>query len=175
VEVPLHVVAGEWNDPDYLQLGYIGNARKWKEAMHAPFSATEEYSFMSLWCLIAAPLFYSGDIAKLDAFTLSILCNPEVIEIDQDPLGRCARLARNAGDTFVLAKDMEDGTMAVGLCNRGAVAAMVSVGWSELGLTGRQTVRDVWRQKDIGSFEEKYEASVPSHGVVLIRVHPDTQ
>ena len=47
---------------------------------------------MSLWSLMAAPLIFSGDMAKLDAFTLNVLCNAEVIEVDQDPLGKQAKI-----------------------------------------------------------------------------------
>ena len=106
---------GGWNDPDYLQLGRTSRG----------MTPTEQYSFMSLWCLLAAPLFYSGDMAQFDEFTLNILCNPEVIEVDQDPLGQCAHRVGSGqpGKTFVLVKDMEDGSKAVGLCNRSGLEA----------------------------------------------------
>ena len=95
---------------------------------------------MSLWCLMASPLFYSGDMTKLDAFTLNILCNPEVIEVDQDPLGQCARVVGKPGKTFVLVKDLEDGSKAVGLCNRGEIETKVASQWSDLDLTGEHKV-----------------------------------
>jgi alpha-galactosidase len=127
---------------------------------------------MSLWCLMAAPLFYSGDMKKLDAFTLNILCNTEVIEINQDPLGQCARVVGQPGKTFVLVKDLEDGSKAIGLCNPGQFSAMVMVAWSAVGLAGPRVVRDLWRQKDLGTFEDRFEAKVPRRGVVLVRVRP---
>ena len=165
---------GEWNDPDYIQIGWLG--RTGVKGQHnlgpAPLPPNESYSFMSLWCLMASPLFYSGDMSKLDGFTLNVLCNPEVIEIDQDPLGQCARAVGHRGRTFVLVKDMEDGSKAVGLCNRGQSDTRVTVNWSDLGLTGKQTVRDLWRQKDLGVFTGKFEAAVPRRGVVLVRVLP---
>ena len=111
-------------------------------------------------------------MTKLDDFTLNILCNPEVIEVNQDPLGQCARVVGKPGKTFVLAKDMEDGSMAVGLCNRGEYETVVSVSWGDLGLKSPQTVRDVWRQKDLGTFDGKFESRVPRHGVALIRLTP---
>ncbi|HOH30215.1 MAG TPA: glycoside hydrolase family 27 protein, partial [Candidatus Hydrogenedentes bacterium] len=79
---------GAWNDPDYLQIGYVGDARVGGEPAPCPLTPNEQYSYMSLWCLMAAPLVYSGDMTRLDAFTLNVLCNPEVIDIDQDPLGK---------------------------------------------------------------------------------------
>src|ERR1035441_1429220 len=46
-------------------------------------TAEEQYSYMSMWALMASPLFYSGDMGSLDEFTLNVLCNAEVIDVDQ--------------------------------------------------------------------------------------------
>ena len=108
---------GSWNDPDYLLLGYLNN---WKgKAEPTPLTPNEQYTHVSLWCLLAAPLILSGDITRLDDFTLSLLTNDEVIEVDQDPLGKAALRVAKAGELEVWAKDMEDGRKAVGLFNRG--------------------------------------------------------
>ena len=155
---------GEWNDPDYIQIGWFNNTK-------APFTPSESYSFMALWCLMAAPLFYSGDMERLDEFTLSILCNPEVIEVDQDPLGQCARVVDKHRFTFVLVKDLEDGSKAVGLCNSGEVAADVAAQWKDLGVTGPQMVRDLWQEKDLGEFTGHFSRRIPRHGVVLVRLN----
>ena len=80
----------------------------------------EQYSYMSLWSLMAAPLIFSGDMAKLDAFTLNVLCNAEVIAANQDPLGQQAKILRQTRDEFVLVKELEDGSKAVGLFNLSA-------------------------------------------------------
>lgn len=161
---------GSWNDPDYIQIGKIGNARDMGEPIDCPLSPNEQYAFMSLWCLMAAPLFYSGDMNALDPFTINVLCNPEVIEIDQDPLGQCARVVHYDEDCFVMVKEMEDGSYALGLFNRGEVPAQVTVRWAELGLKPNLYVRDVWRQKDLGKFKASFTAEVPRRGVVLLRV-----
>ena len=60
----------------------------------------------------------------------------------------------------------------MGLFNRGYGAANVTVNWADLGLSGKQKVRDLWRQQDEGQFTDNYAAEVPRHGVVLIRVWP---
>jgi alpha-galactosidase len=163
---------GSWNDPDYIQIGQIGNARGHGNPRPCPLTPSEQYSFMSLWCLMAAPLFFSGDMGQLDPFTLNVLCNPEVIEIDQDELGQCARVISGDKPAFLMVKDMADGSKAVGLFNRGKEAAAVKAAWPDLGLAGRQRVRDLWRQRDLGEFDEQFDASVPSRGVVMIRVWP---
>ncbi|HLX71233.1 MAG TPA: alpha-galactosidase, partial [Verrucomicrobiae bacterium] len=135
-------------------------------------SPNEQYTHISLWCLLDSPLLIGCDMTQLDDFTLSLLTNDEVLEVNQDPLGRQAGRVAKDGDLEIWAKDMEDGSKAVGLFNRGRESARVTANWSDLGLTGKQKVRDLWRQKDLGKFSNKFEADVPKHGVVLVRIWP---
>jgi alpha-galactosidase len=159
---------GGWNDPDYLLLGYLSN---WKGATAlTPLTPNEQYTHVSLWCLVAAPLIFSGDITRLDDFTLSLLTNDEVIDVDQDPLGKPGRRVAIDGDLEVWARDMEDGTKAVGLFNRGEDTTTMTAKWADLGVKGKRIVRDLWRQQDLGKFEGEFKASVLRHGVVLVRL-----
>jgi alpha-galactosidase len=122
---------------------------------------------------MAAPLIFSGDMAKLDAFTLNVLCNAEVIEVDQDPLGKQAKIQRQTGDEFVLVKDLADGSKAVGLFNLASRPRKIAVAWNDLGISGNRHVRDLWRQRETGSFDQTFEIEVPRHGVALVRVRPE--
>ena len=162
---------GHWNDPDYILIGSVGNAFQ-IDALPKPTTLTpdEQYSYMSLWALMAAPLFYSGDMDHLDAFTLNVLCNAEVIGVDQDSLGRQAHIVRKTEDELVLAKSMSDGSVAVGLFNLGKEARQMTAAWTDLGVKGPHQARDLWRQKDLGTMTDAYRATVPSHGVMLVRV-----
>ncbi|MFI5459214.1 MAG: hypothetical protein ACHRXM_27625 [Isosphaerales bacterium] len=65
---------------------------------------------------------------------------------------------------------MEDGSLAVGLFNRGEQQATVTARSSDLGLSGTMKVRDLWRQKDLGPYKDQFQADVARHGVVLVRV-----
>jgi alpha-galactosidase len=77
-----------------------------------------------------------------------------------------------SGATEVWAKDMADGSKAIGLFNRGEDEAPVTANWTDLGLQGKQVVRDLWRQQDLGVADQQFQASVPRHGVVLLRLAP---
>jgi alpha-galactosidase len=163
---------GHFNDPDMLVVGYVDVGRG-KNLHPSRLSPNEQYTHISLWCLLASPLLIGCDMTRLDAFTLNLLENDEVLAVDQDPLGRqAARISQN-GPLEVWAKDMEDGSKAVGLFNRGHEAAKMTVKWSDLGLTGKQKVRDLWRQQDLGDFQRQFSATVPYHGVVLVRIWPE--
>jgi alpha-galactosidase len=166
---------GGWNDPDYLLIGYLSSSFSHsadEKSGYTSLTPNEQYTHVSLWCLVAAPLIFSGDITRLDAFTSNLLMNDEVIEVDQDPLGRPGRRMAKNEDLEVWAKDMEDGSKAVGLFNRGEMEATVTAQWSDLGLTGRRRVRDLWRQQDLGEFTDSFSAPVGRHGVVLLRLWP---
>ena len=101
---------GAWNDPDYILIGYVGvpPAAGFREPQPTTLTPNEQYSYMSMWCMMAAPLFFSGDMARLDEFTLNVLCNPEVIEVNQDALGKQAVPIQHTETDLVLAKPMED-------------------------------------------------------------------
>ena len=161
---------GRWNDPDYILIGWVGNAHTMGEGQPATLSPNEQYAYMSMWSLMAAPLIFSGDMTKLDEFTLNVLCNAEVIEVNQDSLGQQAKIISPADDQLIMAKDMEDGSKVVGLFNLDEIENTVSVKWSDLEMKGKQRVRDLWRQKEVGVFDQQFSAKVGRHGVMMIRL-----
>jgi len=161
---------GEWNDPDYIQIGWIGRAKGQGIPELTTMPAEMQYAYMSLWSLMAAPLIYSGDMSKLDKFTLNVLCNPEIIEVNQDPLGECGFVIQKTKEQFILVKTLIDGSKAVGFFNRSNNPAKVEIEWRKLQISGKQLIRDLWHQKKLGVFEQKYSAEVPAQGVVMIKM-----
>jgi alpha-galactosidase len=158
---------GHWNDPDMLVVGYVGWSAKVRPTRLTP---NEQYTHISLWCLLCSPLLIGCDMTRLDEFTLNLLTNDEVLDVSQDPLGRQAGRIAKRGSLEIWAKDLEDGSKAVGLFNLGEDEQPVRVSWVDLGLTGKRKVRDLWRQADLGKFVDHFEATVPRHRVVLVRI-----
>ncbi|MBE0660694.1 MAG: alpha-galactosidase [Bryobacteraceae bacterium] len=162
---------GGWNDPDYILIGTIGNARSMSQApKQTTLTAWEQYSYMSLWSMMASPLFFSGDMGRLDEFTLNVLCNAEVIDVNQDPLGKQARVIRKNDDELVMVKPLEDGSVAVGLFNLSEQPRRVSASFADLGLKGQRGVRDLWRQQDLVPVSDQVSAEIDRHGVALYRL-----
>jgi alpha-galactosidase len=160
---------GHFNDADMLVVGQLGG-RIPSQLHPSKLTPDEQYTHISLWCLLASPLLIGCDLEKIDDFTLNLLSNDEVLEVDQDSLGKQAVQVGGQGDLKVYAKPMEDGSLAVGLFNTGKESATITANWSDLKIKGQQRVRDLWRQKDLGLFTDKFVASVASHGVVLVRI-----
>jgi alpha-galactosidase len=165
---------GAWNDPDYILIGHIGTppAAGFGEPQRTSLTPNEQYSYMSMWSLMAAPLFFSGDMEQLDEFTLNVLCNNEIIEVNQDRLGRQATPVRMDEREIVMSKPMADGSLAVGLFNLDESPKSLTVTWQQLGLQQPQRVRDLWRQRDIGKFTDDFKSEVPQHGVKMVRLWP---
>jgi alpha-galactosidase len=166
-----HEGPGGWNDPDYILIGTVGDAHH----IDAPSKLTslthqEQYSYMSMWSLMAAPLLFSGEMTHLDPFTLNVLCNSEVIDVDQDSLGKQGAIIRKTDAEFILAKPLEDGSIAVGFFNLTTEPRSISADWKQLGLAGTKTVRDLWLQRDLGSFTDSFSSQVPPHGAIMVRL-----
>jgi alpha-galactosidase len=153
---------GHWNDPDMLEVGNGG------------MTATEYRAHFSLWCILAAPLMAGNDLRQMTPEITEILTNREVIAVDQDPLGLQGRRVRREGDSDVWAKQLADGGRAVALLNRAAAPAQISVSWADIGYPAHLSagVRDLWAKKDLGKHTGSFGATVPAHGVVMVRVEP---
>lgn len=159
---------GHWNDPDMLVVGIVG----WGNPHPTRLAQTEQYTHISLWSLLSAPLLIGCDLTRLDDFTKGLLTNDEVLAVDQDRLGKQARRVAKDGEIEVWAKPLADGSTAVGIFNRGLVPATHEVDLAAMDLGGKRTARDLWRQKDLGNFDGTFKADVPPHGVVLLKVGP---
>ena len=107
------------------------------------------------------------------AATLGLLTNDEVIDVSQDALGKQAGRVSISGDLEIWAKELEDGSKAVGLFNRGEKKTEITADLKMLGFTGKCTIRDLWRQKDLGTFDAQFKTPVAPHGVVLVKVSKD--
>jgi alpha-galactosidase len=125
---------------------------------------------MSLWCLLAAPLLASADLANASPATLAIMTNPEVIAVDQDAAGIQGHRVSEEGPLEVWVKPLADGSKAVGLFNRGEGVNPITVNFKDVGVKKTATVRDLWAAKDLGSFKNSFTANVPRHGVVLVKI-----
>jgi alpha-galactosidase len=157
---------GHFNDPDMLVVGTVG----WGHPHPTHLTPDEQYTQISMWSLLSAPLILGCDLRKLDPFTLNLITNDEVLDVDQDDLGKQATCVSKQGTICVYAKPLADGSWAVGLLNTGTAPAPATLQWKDIQLSGKATVRDLWRQKDISNFEDHFTAQVPAHGTVLLKV-----
>ncbi len=158
---------GHWNDPDMLVVGKVGWGANVAPTKLAP---NEQVTHITLWCMLAAPLLVGCDLAQLDDFTKALLSNDEVLEVDQDPLGKAGARRVQEGLGEIWTRPLYDGTTAVAVFNRGVLGRPVTVKLSDIGLQGKQAVRDVWQWKDLDAAEGSLTVKVPGRGAVLLKV-----
>jgi alpha-galactosidase len=162
----------------------LGNVSTGTKLHPTRLTPDEQYSHVSLYCLLSAPLLIGCPLEQLDAFTLGLLTNDELIALNQDPLGQQARRVGTRQGVEIWQKPLEDGSVAVGLFNTGgfgetpqsyfrreaAKPVTFALRLSDLGLTGRWAARDLWRQQDLGDATQGVTTSIRDHGVVVLRL-----
>ena len=156
---------GHWNDPDMLVVGEVG----WGGALHpSRLTPDEQYSHISFWSLLAAPLLLGNELTHLDAFTRNLLVNDEVLAIDQDPLGHAAHRAWSSDDWQIWVRELADGRRAVGVFNFADRFRRLRLTGHVKELAAGVSLRDVWRQKDLPPLTAAFAAGIPAHGVWLL-------
>ena len=136
----------------------------------------DEYrTHMTLWAMLAAPLLAGNDLSAMTPATLALLTNRDGIAIDQDPLGRQGDRVSQEGSAEIWSKPLAGGAVAVALFNRAQDAAPITLQLASLGSAGTGAgakLHDIWANQDVAPANGSYTASVPGHGVVLLRLQP---
>jgi alpha-galactosidase len=171
---------GHWHDMDMLLIGAISGGHDGGQNGTRCVSLEEEQTQMAIWSISASPLIMGNDMRTVAPESLKILLNKDAIAVSQDPLGQMGiRISPNIA-TQIWARKLANGDVAVALYNKGdpqaaASAAPASItvefGLSGIDLDGAVTVYDIWEQKVVGTFHEKYTATgVPFHGTAFLRL-----
>jgi len=155
---------GHFPDADMLPLGVLDLGKR-----RTRFTAAEQQTMLSLWSIARSPLILGADLTKLDAATLALLTNEEVIAVDQDSLDNRELFARGGFRAWV-ARVPGSRDMYCALFNTRPEGASVPVRLLELGVAGPARVRDLWRKEDFGTIAGEFAPEIPSHGAGLYRV-----
>lgn len=170
---------GFWCDPDMLVVGYLNTDK----GLHdSDLSPNEQYTHISLWCMLNAPLLLGCDLNRIDAFTRNLLVNDEVLAVHQDALGRTARRTIHTEKTDVWTRPLSDGSFAVAVVNRFPFRREVTVDFAAAGFEPVKRpdcdcpaenvfeVRDLWPQRDLGVRVNAMTLTVPAHATTLLRL-----
>ena len=167
VDIYPYAGPGHWNDPDMLVVGKVGWSDELRDTRLTP---DEQYSHFSLWALQASVLLIGCPLDQLDDFTINLLCNNEVIAVNQDVLGKQAHRAANVDGIQVWMKQMADGSYAVGVFNMNEEEKDINLSdyYDACGIKSLKSLRDLWQQTDLKVSDTKYKL-VP-HACKLFRV-----
>ena len=151
---------GHYNDMDMLEVG-------------RGLKPEEDETHFGLWCIMSSPLMIGCDLTTIPEATLKLLTNPELIALNQDPLGLQAYVAQYENGGYTLVKDIEQkrGKMrAVALYNPTDTICTFRVPLSTLELSGKTKVRDLVLRKDERPVQDFIMFDVVPHGVKILRV-----
>jgi alpha-galactosidase len=169
---------GHWPDTDMLPLGYLGPRCEWHTSGETTFTHNDQVTILSLWSILPSPLIFGGNVQSLTTdtttgpWTVALLTNEEVLAVNQDALGTHAKRIAQQGTTEVWARDLSGSRKAVALFNRGTQDATVSVTFSQLGVSGTPSVRDLWNRADVTGMTTGISVSVPYGAAAMYVLSP---
>ncbi|MCI4588984.1 glycoside hydrolase family 27 protein [Sphingobium sp. BYY-5] len=155
---------GSWPDADMLPLGRLALG-----ARDTLFTPDEQRTLMTLWSIARSPLIMGGDLRHLDAPTLALLTNREVLAVNQASSDNRPHFVDDGGRIW--SAKVEGGVdRYVALFNTGDKTREIGIKLRDLGITGPVAVRDLWEGKPLGQQAERIAAMLPPHGAGLYRV-----
>jgi len=157
---------GHWHDMDMLLIGA------------KCLTADEERTQMAIWSISASPLIMGNDLRNVSAESKQILLNKDAVAVSQDQLGKMGirhKSFNSTSPTQVWFRELSHGDVAVGLYNKGSGEESgnvdISLNFTDVGLSGKVNVYDIWAQKSLGTFEDSFIArGVPEHGTAFLRL-----
>ena len=165
----VHAGAGHWPDADMLPIGPINQVYSLDN--RTKFTEDEQKTMMSLWCMMRSPLIIGGDMPRFDDFTLSLLTNDELLNIERDT--HCAHMVTRTktekGENTVWIAPSKDGSVNyIGIFNLGEEADEISISLDKLEIEAKASY-DVWTDETEFISTDVLTYSVPAHGVKLLK------
>jgi alpha-galactosidase len=159
---------GGWPDADMLPIGYLGPAPGWGKARETRMTHDEQRTLLTLWSIFRSPLMIGANLPKNDAWTTSLLTNPEVIAVDQHSKGNRVLLSTTATVEW-LAQSESGNDYYLAIFNLDERAQKVDFAWHEELKQAKYKVRDLWERKDLGTVTSVSVTLAP-HGCALYQL-----
>ena len=156
---------GCYNDMDMLEVG-------------RSMTEEEDNTHFGMWCIMSSPLLIGCNMATIKERPLALLKNPELIALNQDPLGLQAYVVQHVGETYILVKDilaLHGNTRAVALYNPSDREVEMCLSFSEVDLGGKVKVRDLFKHQDLGEKVGSLSVVVPPHGTRIYKLEAENR
>lgn len=155
---------GHYPDADMLPLGNVrARSSGWTN-----FTETEQKTMMILWAIARSPLMMGGHMPNNDAYTLSLLTNPEVLYVNQHSFRN--RSIQNNSYPIWIADIPDSNDIYLAVFNRTSTGPTpIQVTLANLGIK-RCNVRNLWTQTDLGEYVDVFAPNIDSHGAGLYKL-----
>jgi hypothetical protein len=157
-----------------LPLGRIGIRSERGDDRFSQLTPDEQYTLISLFSICKSPLIFGGDLPSNNAFTLSLITNPDVLYIDQHSIHN--RLLLKDNDIYIWTADSPQGDKYLAIFNArdNQNPQLVTINHTLLGIKASTEMTDLWSHKKTGIFGNSFSTKVPRHGVKLYRLNCKT-
>jgi hypothetical protein len=163
---------GHWPDLDMIPFGKIatrsGDAggERWTR-----LTKEEHYTLMSLWSIARSPLIIGNDLTQNDSFTLTLLTNKEIIEVNQK--GTQQKQVSNR-EGFVVWESLcpNKKSKNIALFNLNEADGVMQLKFEDYGFHGKCSIRNLWTGEDLGVFERDFSIRVLHHGAQMLKLTP---
>jgi len=171
-----YVSEGAWPDGDMLPLGHIGIRAERGAGRMSNLTRDEQYTLMTLFSIFRSPLMFGGNLPDNDDFTLSLITNKDVLDVNQHSTNG-KQLFRDNDFIAWTADDPKSGDKYLALFNArdSSASAEISVKFKLIGLTGAHAVKDLWTGENLGNFTDSFVSTINRHGAGLYRIHLKTK
>lgn len=160
---------GHWPDADMLPLGYLGPAPGWGKPRQTRLTHNEQRTLMTLWSIFPSPLMVGGDLPSADAWTKSLLTNPEVLLVEQQSTENHPVIVSDSVVIWTANSPSKDAVYLAAF-NRSETSKELKYSWSQLALPGTVYLRrDLWERKDLGD-ASSLSIVLPPHACILYRL-----
>jgi hypothetical protein len=171
-----HIGEGHFPDCDMLPLGHIGvRAERGNDRMSS-LTKDEQITMMTLFAIFRSPLMFGGNLPDNDEFTLSLLTNKDVLEVNQHSTGN-KQLFSKEGKIVWIAIDPKTGDRYLALFNtsdqvapNNEKAEKITVRLEQLGIKGTCVMKDLWNGKNLGKVKDEFVQSIRPHASGLYRI-----
>jgi alpha-galactosidase len=143
-------------------------------------TTAEEQTHFSLWAILKSPLVIGGalkdDTTSMNAASLAILSNKDVVSFNQDSLGVSATLNRRWSEEGyeVWSGPLSGGRTVAALINWADTSRELTLNLPDVGIQSAGTLKDIWAGKTVSNVKSSYTATIAAHGVMLVELSDTT-
>jgi len=160
---------GHWPDCDMLQIGKLSKRGPVGPERYSRFTEDELYTHMSFWCIYRSPLMFGGNLPENRPLENNLITNEEVIAVNQQ--GENPKQAYKKDGSMVWMSHVKGSTdIYVGMFNIADNAHKVTIDFSQLGIKGKVSARDLWKHTELGVSKNQITQIINAHGCLLLKL-----
>ena len=158
-----------WPDADMLPLGHLRVTAKEGGGSVSKFTADEQQTMMTLWCIFRSPLIFGGDLPSNNPATTALITNDEVLAVDQHSIHNHQSLEQ--GNIRAWVADLPDrNDHYIAVFNLGDKSEQLNLPWNTFEVNASSAeVRDLWLKSSLGR-RNGLQVELRPHASVLYRV-----